>query len=160
MSQLAEQAQEGVESLARVLRMRGGFEMVNHQVGPTQVRMLGRVRSQSMGSWLVVANHLLTISDGGPGWSVDISKQYFRRSGKMMYAWRLIFQSEQVTERLSSIAQTVVAAPRARAIVDEQALPGVRGDRNAPSAANRGKGAQSSLKAAVGPMAVAALQRG
>ena len=150
-----------VEAFTRVLRMRGGFERVNHQATPNQLRLLGRVRNPSTNSWILMVQHLLAASEKSGGeWSIDISKQYFLRSGKVMFGWRVILQGADLMEKLPQIGQVVVGAPRARAIVEEQALPGVHGDRNAPSMSNRGKGAQSSLKATVGPMALAALNRG
>jgi hypothetical protein len=86
---------------------------------------------------------------------VDISKQYFLRNDQVVFGWRLIFQGDLVTN-MADMVQSIINAPRPRAILEEQALPGVRGDRNSPGAS--GKGAQGVLKAAVGPMAVAKAQ--
>jgi len=149
------------DDLLRVLRMRSGFEAVNHQESANQLRVLGRVQKQGVNGWLLVARQLLLASERSD-WSLDVSKQYFLRGGKIMFGWRLILQGNLVAQRYEHVAQVVANAPRARAIVEEQLLPGARAgvDRNAPSLENRGKGAQGSLKAVVGPFASAALRRG
>ncbi len=147
-----------LEDLVRMLQMRGGFEVVNHQAAPNQLRLLGRVRNPSMDAWILVVNQLKSVEESAP-WSIDISKQYFRRGGKLMFAWRVILQAENVEQCYAHVAQSVSNSPRARTIIEEQPLPGARSDRNAPSVANRGKGAQSALKSTVGPWALAALQQ-
>ena len=147
-----------LSDLVRVLQARGGFEMVNHQAAPNQLRLLGRVRKPAVDSWLLVTNQLLAVSEKA-GWGIDISKQYFRRGGKLMFGWRLILQGKDVEQHYASVAQAVHNSPRARKILDEQALPGARANRNQPSINNRGKGAQSSLKATVGPFALHALSQ-
>lgn len=147
-----------LEGLIQMLQMRGGFETVNHQESPNQLRLLGRVRKPSVDGWLLVINQLKATEEN-VAWSIDISKQYFRRGGKLMFAWRLILQAEGVAQHYGHVAQSVGNSPRARTIIEEQALPGARSDRNAPSVASRGKGAQSALKSTVGPFALAALQQ-
>lgn len=156
---MSQPTDERFEEFERVLRLRGGFEAVDHQHSANQVRLLGRVRAPSTNSWLVVVHHLLSAADKADGWSVDISKQLFLRGGKVMFGWRLILQGTDIAERLTPIIQLIAASPRVRAIIEEQALPGASSSRNAPSLANGGKGAQSSLKSTVGPMAIAALRR-
>jgi len=142
----------------RILQMRAGFELVNHQEGPNQLRMLGRVQKPALGGWLLVVHHLKRLEEGA-AWGIDISKPYFPRNDKLVFAWRIILQGEGVAQYYAAVAQGVGNSPRARATVEEQALPGARANRNAPSVNNRGKGAQSSLKATVGPFALAALQQ-
>jgi hypothetical protein len=146
------------DDLIRTLQMRGGFELVNQQASANQLRLLGRVSRQASNGWLLVLRQLLRAADRSP-WSIDISKQYFLREDKVMYGWRVIVQAEGVAQHYADVIKVIATTPRPRAIVDEQPLPGVRGDRNAPSVSNRGKGAQGSLSAVVGPMAVAAMQR-
>lgn len=140
------------EDLLHRLQVRGGFEAVNHSTKNTQLRILGRVPPQSMDGWLIIVQRLLMAS-GKSNWTVDISKPYFLKNGKVVYGWRLIFQGEEIWNQLDDIAQLIFNSPRPKKILDEQPLPGVSGDRNVPSAS--GKGAQGVLRAAVGPVAVA-----
>lgn len=143
-----------VDDLLNQLHTRGGFELVNQNLSETQARLMGRVHKNSMGSWLILVQKLLQRS--GQAWSVDISRQYFLRDDRVVYAWRLIFQGKDLQAALPDICQTIINAPRARTFVDEQPLVGARANRNSPNA--KGKGAQGVLTAAVGPMAVAQAQ--
>lgn len=140
------------EDLLHKLQVRGGFETVNHSTTGSQLRVLGRVPKESMNGWLIVIQRLLAAAERSP-WNIDISKQYFLKNDRVVFGWRLIFQGEEIWNQIEALAQLVWNTPRPREIIDEQPLPGVRGDRNVPSAT--GKGAQGVLKAAVGPVAVA-----
>lgn len=142
--------------LYQVLRARGGYEVVSRTEGPTQLRLLGRVPSELMDSWKVVMHHLLNLSERS-SWSIDISKQYFLRHGKLVYGWRTIIQGPDVSSRLSEISDAIRNAPRAKVIIEEQRLVGVSANRNSPKG---GKGAQGVLTAVVGPMAIAAQRAG
>jgi len=143
-----------VDDLLNQLHTRGGFELVNQSTTETQARLMGRVHRNAMGAWLILVQNLLLRS--GQGWSVDISKQYFLRDGRVVYAWRLIFQGKELERAMPDICQTIINAPRAKSVIEEQPLVGARANRNAPNA--KGKGAQGVLTAAVGPMAVAQAQ--
>jgi len=145
-----------LEDLVQLLRARAGYETVNHQLSPNQLRLLGRVRKPAVDGWLLVVRNLVMAE---APWHIDISRHYFPRGGKLVYAWRIILQGESVEQHFHHVAQTVANSPRAHTIIEEQALPGARRDRNIPSISNRGKGAQGSLKATVGPFALAALQQ-
>lgn len=140
------------EDFIRLLKLRGGYEAVNHTASAAQLRILGRVYKEALPTWQITMDRLLAFEESAP-WNVDISKQYFRRGGKVMYGWRLIFQAENIEATLDNIATVINAAPRAKTVVNEQALPGVKGDRNVP-AGRRGKGAQGVLSAKVGAAAV------
>lgn len=139
-----------LSELEQLLKMRGGFEAVNQVTGDNQIRMLGRVPNEMMKAWLVVIHQLLTLSNKS-AWSADISKQYFLRGDRVLFAWRVIFQGEKIQEHLPAIAEVVTNSPRPRNTVEEQPLVGVSANRNSPKS---GKGAQGVLNAVVGPMAV------
>lgn len=142
--------------LVNILKMRGGFDLVNHQADEKQIRMLGRVPKQMMNSWLVVVHHMLSVSEKS-AWNIDVSKQYFLRGGRVIFAWRLIIQADDVESKLEHICNAITNAPRAKHIIEEQPLVGARPDRNSPQ---HGKGAQGVLGAVVGPMAIAQQQMG
>lgn len=135
----------------RLLKMRGGFELVNHNSTVNQVRILGRVPKESMNSWLVIIHQLLKLSESS-SWSADISKQYFLRQGRVLFGWRVILQGENVEGYMGVLCEAVSNAPRPKVILEEQRLYGASPDRNAPRG---GKGAQGVLTAVVGPMAIA-----
>jgi hypothetical protein len=148
-----------LQELVHVLRVRGGFELVNHNESPNQLRLLGRVQRASVDGWLLTTTHLLGLSEQST-WSIDISKMYLRREGKLRFAWRILLQAKDVEKIYAQVAKGITSAPRARAILEEVPLVGVGASRNTPSAANRGKGAQSPHGAKVGPFAFAMLQGG
>ena len=131
-----------------VLGKRIGFEVKAETVSSSQMRLVGRIPQANMANWLVIMQRLLLRADKSP-WKVDISKQYFLSSGKVLFGWRLIFQGEGIAGYLSEISQTVDGAPKARVEIDEVPLH-ASPSRNALV---RGKGAQGVLTAVVGPLA-------
>jgi hypothetical protein len=65
-----------------------------------------------MSDWLVGMHHVLTRSENS-SWAVDFSKFYFIREGKIVFAWRLIFQSADDLEKsLPEICNIFEGAPR------------------------------------------------
>lgn len=140
-----------VDELVQIFRTRSGFEVVDHSATPKQVRLFGRVGKGAMKQWLLIVHRLLTLKDSAD-WSVDISKQYFLRSGQVMFGWRLIIQAEVVEDHLADVVQGVLGAPKLQAVVSEQPLVGTSIHRNTLSPG--GKGAQSVISAVVGPAAI------
>lgn len=117
---------------------RQGFETIRPTETTGQLRLVGRVAGQYSDNWKVVILHLLQAAERNT-WAVDVSRQYFPREGQLFYAWRLIFQGENLHTHYGSIVQTLANAPKARFEVKEQALPGVTGQRSMQN--SRGKGA-------------------
>jgi len=141
--------------LYTTLHKRVGFEIVGETVSPNQIRIIGRLPQPNMQNWLVVLQRLLLKAEQTP-WKVDVSKQYFVKNGKVFYAWRVIFQAEEIATHLEDIISTISTAPRARAEVDEVNL--YAGENR--NALRMGKGAQPSGKAIVGPMALVQMRQG
>lgn len=134
------------------------------QVTPKQIRIVGRIRdggtTAAMSNWFLIMNALLErMEKPGVTWKADISKWYFRRGGKIIFAWRILLQGDEVSSRLTEILAVVNGAPVTnRSEVTEIALPGVgRASRNSNV---NGKGAGYAGKVPVGPMAVAMLKNG
>ena len=123
-----------------MMRTRFGFDVVQPTASPNQLRVLGRVPSEQERNWLVGVQHMLSVSEKTP-WSVDISRQYFLRSGVLVYAWRVIFQGEGIEQYMEGIVAALSNAPKARFEVEEQALS-VNGARSTMN--TKGKGASSS----------------
>ncbi len=96
--------------LYQVLYAKAGFEVVNDHVGEKQLRVLGRVDNKRMPVWLVVIQRLLAKAEQS-SWNVDISKQYFLRDGKLLFAWRVIFQGDEIGGHLQEIADIATEAP-------------------------------------------------
>lgn len=102
-------------ALLTLLRSKFGYEA--RDVTPTkkQLRILGRLPTPRMGDWLVGMHHVHQGMVRRPGWSVDFSKYYFPRNGKIVYAWRLIFQSvddQPIEAHIPDIMNTFSGAPQ------------------------------------------------
>lgn len=147
--------------LIKVLSSKSQFEPVDVQEGANQIRILGRVRQDGtttpMDNWLLMMNAIATREEQpGCAWKVDISKKYFRRGNKFIFAWRLIIQGEGVADLLPELISVVGGAPlSSRNEVTEIALLGARGDRNTPT---KGKGAGVTGTIPVGPMSPGAMR--
>lgn len=149
-----------LSELTHLLRERGGFEVVDSQTSPSQLRLEGRVPPNASSHWILIVNWLLAEMTKQE-WKVDVSKRYFNRDlpsgSKTFYSWRLIFQAEKVEEQLPRILATVSAAPRpARIELQEFPLPGGGAQRNEH---RNGKGAGSVDRVPLGPMAATAALR-
>lgn len=131
-------------NLLAVFHHKAGFETVTHTQKANQLRITGRCHPDRWGFFLPVIYTLQRTAEKDGTWSCDISKQYFIRNDRIVYAWRLIFQSEGLSERYEYIANVVRGAPNpTRVEVEEVLLPGykpgdVRGGVNA-----KGKGVAS-----------------
>ena len=127
-----------------------GFEAVSKNVTAKQVRLLGRVPQAVMSNWLVAVDWLLAKGENAP-WTIDISKQYFRRNGKLLFAWRIILQADDVSKHYGDLGEAVRNSPKAKTTVEEYTLHGVGPDRNS---VRGGKGVHGVLNAVVGPAAI------
>lgn len=138
------------EQLFTVLAKKAGFEVVNATGNQAQLRVLGRVQgSENTARWLLVVERLLMKAVGAP-WNIDISKQYFLRGEKLLYGWRVILQSPDLTPHFSTIVSTVNSTPSRVAVVSDEIPLNANPNRNA---LRNGKGAQGVLTAIVGPSA-------
>jgi hypothetical protein len=160
-----------VNDLLAVLHRRCNFEIPDPsdlsrfiQETPKQIRIIGRIRpdgtSAAMNNWLLIMSSLFErMEKPGVTWKADISKWYFRRNGRIVFAWRILLQGEDIKSRLTEILQAVNNSPiSSKAEVEEIPLPGVgRANRNV---SHNGKGAGLSGKVAVGPMAIATMMAG
>jgi hypothetical protein len=145
-----------VAELFTALHRRAGFEMVAHTLAPTRLRILGRLpldrQGMNMSNWKVLMERLLTASEQGRPWSVDLSKNYFKKGGRIVYAWRVIFQGDAIAMHLTDIINVVKTSPGARIPEPEfVTLHGLPPDRNNTAGGKAGAGPVGSV--AVGPMA-------
>lgn len=125
--------------LARLLRAKTGFEIVDFNPKETQLRILGRLPSTRMGDWLATVHALYSHAEKQSHWTVDISKYYFKRNGKVVYAWRMIFQADSIEMRMDGILAALSVMPtQSVKEIDQFPLVGVGADRNVPK---NGKGA-------------------
>lgn len=122
-----------------------GFEVVQDNETPKQLRLIGRCHYERWPFLLPVVHALLTHSGQDTvAWTCDISKQYTLRDGKVLYGWRIIFQGDSLSRCYEQIVATINSAQRpARVELTSQPLPGykpgqVRGGVNA-----KGKGSSS-----------------
>jgi len=131
------------EELYSKLQVKTGFETLNKTSTDKQIRIVGRVHSPSIPTWLQVVERLLLRSESSK-WNADISKQYFMRGDKLLYGWRIIFQADDIVKYLPEIASTIDSTPMAMSTPTDE-IP-LHGNPNR-YALNNGKGAQPMLTA-------------
>ena len=145
------------EDLVAVLSRRAKFEPVDVEEKPTQIRILGRVRTDSSvnaATWLGMMDAIAQREEReGVTWKIDISRKYFRRNGVLVFAWRLIIQGPDLENQLNDIIQAAMQIPQARGETMEIGLHGSSADRNA---IKNGKGAGATGKVLAGPAAIQA----
>lgn len=137
------------DDLARQLRNRVGFEVVQRHVDAGRVYMLGRLL-QSPANMALMAHHLMTVSQQcGGAWTVDISQPYVLRSGRVLKAWRFLLQGQDIDQAIDQVFAAMRQAPTARrGELDEFPLAGAGSSREGQDAS--GKGAAASGKAMIG----------
>jgi hypothetical protein len=113
--------------------------------------LIGRVPNALVKNWLIIVRQLLIRGAEAP-WSVDISKSYFLRSGRVMFGWRLIFQGQDIAQHAVDMVSTITNSPRAKATIESQPLAGASANRNQQTPGSL-RGAAPSGSAVVGPMA-------
>jgi hypothetical protein len=149
-----------LKDLFQTLGQKSGFQVVGEPTADeNQLRVIGRLpRNKGVQAWLLVVNALLARSEAAP-WKIDVSKQYFRRQGHVVYGWRLIVRTESLSADMPDIIRTIATAPRpAQEEVTEMPLIGSSANRNDTTAT--GKGAGYSGKVAVGQFAAGRLRGG
>lgn len=109
-----------------LLKKKVGFDVKDSSESATQLRLLGSVPQTKKEStdWILIVHQLLTKMDGAQ-WSCDISKQYFIRAGKVWWGWRLIFQSDTLSECYQNILEVISSTlPAGRVELTSIPLPG------------------------------------
>lgn len=143
------------------MRKKAGFEAVSvSEPVPGQLRVLGRVPEDpgglNMNNWKILMYRFYTVMRDRP-WKADFSKSYFikEESQKLVFAWRVIFQGENLAQHYSELIQVVASSPiSARAEVTEFPLAGAAQNRGAVTGGKRGAG--PSGRVLVGPAAAQA----
>lgn len=147
----------GVKALITICHERVHAELIEgtENITDAQVRFLLRVpKGPDTARWLSVIDHMLEIGDQqkhvskAPEFTLDISKQYFRRPG-LKFGWRLIFQGKELEKWLPVIADSVKKMHIRAQQLEEVRLVG---------SPNRRVGGYTD-KVLVGPLALAAAQR-
>jgi hypothetical protein len=93
-------------------RTGGGWELLNEERTEKQLRFMMRVkRGQPTTIWLGIVNRLLELGDqqratGNPAWTIDISKQYFRKPD-LKYGWRIILQGPDLPSCFEMLANEI-----------------------------------------------------
>jgi hypothetical protein len=144
------------KDLFAVLQRKAGFEAVSHTPSATRLRVMGRLpidrAGMNMANWKVLMDRLFVAMERGRPWTVDISKMYFRKGGKLVYAWRLLFQGDNIEGHFKDIINVIQTSPgAARPEPEEVKLYG----RQSNDTSGGKRGAQPVLSAVVGPMAAA-----
>lgn len=111
MSGTTDPTQQLSQHFASALRQKAGLEVVEANVSEKSARFLGRLPKERQGDWLLVMHQMLKNGEGRE-WKIDISKHYFLRSGRLVYAWRLILQGAAAKQMLEEALNAVSAAPQ------------------------------------------------
>ena len=120
-----------VNDLKTMLSGRCGFETLDEQASPDQLRLVGRVPPNAASHWVLIIHKLLVTAERTP-WKVDVSRFYYTRvvgqnQKKLFYSWRLIFQGKDIVSHLQGIMQTINDAPRpVRVELQEHPLHGAQ----------------------------------
>lgn len=136
-------------ALSQALLAKCGFETRDVNATARQIRILGRVAQTRVGDVLLLIHALKTKEAQNVGWTVDISKSYFLLNGRVVYCWRLIFQSstEFTTTIIQDICKVINASPKsAYRELEEAPLVGARPDRNMQNSKGKGAGFLGQLK--------------
>ncbi len=133
--------------LYAALMQKCGFEVLEEEEKAKRLRISGRCALERWSFFLPVIYTLNKASSAaGALWTADISKKYFNANDRVLYSWRIIFQTktDDLRAQYPAIISVIRSAPRpARVELDRQLLPGyqpgdVRGGVN-----GMGKGVQS-----------------
>lgn len=95
-------------------RTSGGWELLNETHTEKQLRFMMRIKSGPPTTiWLSIVDRLLELGDqqlatGKPAWTIDISKQYFRKP-TFKYGWRIILQSAELPKVFETLATEIKA---------------------------------------------------
>ncbi len=139
-----------VQEFLRALSEKSKFDVVNHTATPGKLRVVGRIPHDELNhnvqSWLIIARNLLLASEQA-GWNIDVSKQYFIKtvgdSKKIVYAYRLIVQGDNISTILDSLIPLVRGSkPSSSVQLDRFPLHGETAERNV---GKRGKGARNTV---------------
>ena len=134
-----------VTDVYAALTRKSGFEVLQGKESAGQLRFMGRSHIDRWNFFLLVIDKLLAASDNvNIEWTVDISKQYMRRDGLVLYGWRFIFQAPAISKSYESIISTIVSAPSpSRIELQSQLLPGYKPGDIRGGVNERGKGASA-----------------
>lgn len=150
------------DPILQAMKVKAGFQALDVNEGKGRLRILGRVpQSQTTRNtlnWLIVAYRLLKASN--QVYKVDVSKQYFIKNDRIVFAWRLVFEGNDLEKYYEFITNVVKESPQTATfdLSEEVPLHGVAADRNNTAGGKRG--ASSVFRGVVGPEALAAKNRG
>ncbi len=145
-----------LDPIAQALAQRVGFDVVIRSETPKRLRLVGRIPLEEavQANWKVIMALLLKTSEAQTGWKVDLSKHFFikKETGKMVFAWRVLVEGEDVSKQYPIVAELIRKAPIARPDVSDMVLAGADPDRNNPAGGRRGA-VPSGVAGSVGPLA-------
>lgn len=96
------------------MHAKAGAELLSETPTEKQLRFMMRVKKgQPTTIWLDIVDHLIMLGDqqiatGNAAWTIDISKQYFRRPN-LKFSWRVILQTrgESLKPFYAGLAQSI-----------------------------------------------------
>jgi|GEM_PF-2790058 hypothetical protein len=103
-----------IEAITTAINTTGVAEVVKVVEGGQQVKIAHRVQAKQLKIWLAIITHVLLRKQG---WDAHICKQYFLRSGRLLYAWNFIIQWDDGVKRADILKQVAHLIDRASAEV-------------------------------------------
>ena len=100
-----------ISAVVAALREKVGFDCVRSSLDGTNARLIGRIPQDRMPDQLALLEHLFALSSGYP-WSVDVSKIYFLADGRVVYAWRFIFETQEDVMPYAKIINVIETSRR------------------------------------------------
>lgn len=154
---------DSLRPLAAALRVKVGFQVVSFTEAPTKLRILGRIPEDTSGlnggNWKIVMFRLLTAMERGAPWAADLSKNYFKKNGKLVYAHRILLQGPDIAQHYAAVTHIITSSPStSRAEVTEMPLGGASADRHSTAGGKRGAGPAGTVL--TGPAAFSNKARG
>lgn len=98
-----------LKPLLTSFRAKAGYEIIQNTIDTNQLRFIGRVPEKRVADWLDAVSSLLDRS--GEHWSIDVSRHYFKRAGKLVFAWRVIVRAKDLEATVNDIINVLHATP-------------------------------------------------
>lgn len=101
----------GAELVSRAIDATKVAEVVKVQETDKQLRITHRVAKGHLRVWLDIVTDVLNRKKG---WDAHVSKQYFLKNGRLIYAWNFIAQWGEVEDKEEVLKQIATLISRAR----------------------------------------------
>lgn len=109
-----------LNKLLTAFRSKAGFECTEHEIKPSQIRLIGRVPNAALRTWHQVVPRILKAHK--PDWSVDISKAYFLKPD-YRYAWRVLIGGRDLPGAVNALMNIIEGLDGQRTVTELTEFP-------------------------------------